>query len=198
MATAAEINVLLKLKDELSKQMSTIANNTKSYMSNVSDSLKIASVAIVGFGVGIAAVAKKALDSANESEKAEARLTQLAIQASHATMQQVEALKQHASALQNLGVVEGDTIMIGQGQLATFALTSDSIQKLTPALLDMAVANKGVNVSEEDMINLGNMVGKVMQGQVGALSRVGVTFSETQEKMLKFGKGREWIRNNLL
>lgn len=189
--TAAEINVLLKLKDQMTKELSGFSKNFKKTMDNAAGMSKAVSVGVAAIGASLVLVGKKALEAANIQEAAEARLTQLATQAAGATLAQVEALKAHASALQDIGVVGDEVTMIGQGQLATFALQYDSIKTLTPAMLDMAVANKGVNVGQEDMINIGNMVGKVMQGQIGALSRLGVTFSEEQEKVLKFGTEQE-------
>ena len=52
---------------------------------------------------------------------------------------------------------------------------------------NLAVQQNGVNVTSESMRNIGNLMGKVMQGQTAALTRVGITFDDAQEKMLKYG-----------
>ena len=81
--------------------------------------------------------------------------------------------------------------MVGASQLATFQMQSSSIQTLMPALNDLAVATYGVNVSQDQMQQSANLLGKVMMGQTGALTRVGVTFDATQAKILKTGSESE-------
>lgn len=56
-----------------------------------------------------------------------------------------------------------------------------------PAMNNLAVQQNGVNVTSESMVNIGNLMGKVMQGQTSALTRVGITFSDAQAQVLKYG-----------
>jgi phage-related protein len=46
---------------------------------------------------------------------------------------------------------------------------------------------KGHNATAEDMVGVNNLVGKVMTGNVGALTRYGVTLSDNQAELLKQG-----------
>lgn len=140
--------------------------------------------AVVGFG-------KEVAKSAMEQERAENRLNTLMKNVNGTTDEQIESLKALARAQQNLTTIGDEVTMAGQSQLATFQLSADNIAKLTPAFQDLAVATYGANVSQEQMIQSGNLIGKVMQGQVGALSRVGVSFTEAQEKILKTGTEAE-------
>ena len=90
--------------------------------------------------------------------------------------------------IRDRGVIGDEVQLAGAQQLSTFLNTSDALSTLVPAMNNLAVQQNGVNVSSQDAINIGNMMGKVMQGQVGALTRVGVTFTEAQEKVLKYGE----------
>ena len=56
---------------------------------------------------------------------------------------------------------------------------------------NLLAQQKGVNATSEDAVNIGNLMGKVLQGQTGALKRVGISFDENQEKVLKYGTEEE-------
>lgn len=140
--------------------------------------------AVVDFG-------KETVKAAQEQERAENRLNTLLKNVNGTTQEQIDGLKKLAVAQQNLTTIGDEVTIAGQSQLATFQLSADSIAKLTPAFQDLAVATYGANVSQEQMIQSGNLIGKVMQGQVGALSRVGVSFTEVQAEILKTGTETE-------
>lgn len=137
--------------------------------------------------------AVESVRAAQEKEVAEARLAHILQVSTGATQDQINALKQQADALEAVGVVSEDAIMAAQGQLATFDLQAASIQELIPSFLDMVVAEKGVNATTEDVIGLANGLGKVLQGQVGALSKQGFIFDENTEKILKYGTESERV-----
>ena len=56
-----------------------------------------------------------------------------------------------------------------------------------PVMNDMLAQQYGLNASQESAAQIATMMGKVMDGQVGALSRYGYKFTEAQEQILKFG-----------
>ena len=126
-------------------------------------------------------------EAAKAQIAAETRLETLMKNVPGTTEKQIKAIKLYASELQGLTTVGDEVAISGASQLATFQLQADSIAKLMPAMNDLAVGTYGVNVGQEQMIQTGNLVGKVLQGQVGALSRIGITFSKQQEEMLKTG-----------
>jgi len=153
-------------------------------------SLTKKAVGLVAAYAGFSAIKDFLMSSvtaANESANANARLDQLMGNVKGTTLAQIDAVKSYASELQKLTVVEDDVAIAGASQLATFALNGNNIKKLLPAMNDLAVGTYGVNVTQEQVIGSVNLMGKVMQGQVGALSRVGVTFDKTQESILKNG-----------
>jgi len=137
--------------------------------------------------VGAAAFGVTSLSAYNSAMEASAKLKTNLLNVKGATMGQVEALEAQASALQAVGVIEDDVIKAGMSQLATFNLQGKTIQALTPKIADMVAQLKGHNATAEDMVAINNLVGKVMTGNVGALSRYGVTLSEVQKEQLKNG-----------
>lgn len=104
---------------------------------------------------------------------------------------QVESLKTYANALERTGVVADDIIISGMQQLASFNVTSDTVQTLSSGMMDLVAQQKGLNATQGDAVNIANMVGKAMTGQVGALSRVGIIFNEAQGQVLKYGTEQE-------
>jgi len=108
-----------------------------------------------------------------------------------ASPEAIQSIKDLTSAQQRLGVVGDEVQLMGAQQLATFLNSGAALETLIPAMNNLAVQQNGAAVSAEAMTNIGNMMGKAMQGQVGALTRVGVTFTEAQEKVLKYGNEQE-------
>lgn len=184
MASERDLKVVVTAKDEASSKLTKMNQSIQA-------GLKKTAIAAAAMGAALTVAVKKSVDAYMAQERAEKRLEQLTRQTTNATDDQIKSLKEQASALQQIGVIGDEITIFGQSQLATFALQTEAIKLLTPAMNDMAVSIKGVNVTQEDMINVGNMVGKVMGGQVGALSRVGVTFSQAQAEILKTGTEME-------
>lgn len=101
--------------------------------------------------------------------------------------QEIESVQNLMKVQQDLGVINTSVQSAGSQELATYLTKADSLKKLIPVMNDMLAQQYGMNASQEQAINIASMMGKVMDGQVGALSRYGYKFSETQEKILKTG-----------
>jgi len=88
-----------------------------------------------------------------------------------------------SEALQNLTAFGDAQIQSGQAMFATFALTADEIEKLTPRMLDMAAAQEkatGVGLQLEDVAIA---IGKALAvNTLGGLKRTGVVMDEFTEK----------------
>ena len=134
---------------------------------------------------------KDFIGSMNTQLEAEIKLQTVMRQRMDATNAQVKSIKDLASAQQKIGVIGDEVQLAGAQQLATFLNTSTALKELIPAMNNLAVQQNGVNVSAGDMVSIGNMMGKVMQGSTSALTRVGITFTEAQEKALKYGNEEE-------
>lgn len=153
-------------------------------------SLKAYTAAIAGASVAVGALVKVGYDSINaykEQEIAERRLEGVARNVTKATKDEIKALKDLASARQRVTVVGDEVTISGQSQLLTFGMTTKSAMALTSSLQDVAVANYGLEASGDNAIQVANMLGKVYMGQVGALTEVGISLSETQKELIKTG-----------
>ena len=109
---------------------------------------------------------------------------------------QVNMMKNLASEISGYGVVGKTALINGAQQASTYFHQTDAVKTLLPKMADLAVQMHGVNVTNEDMVNIGNMTGKVMTGQVGALRRAGISFTDYQEKVMK--NGTEMEKANML
>lgn len=92
-----------------------------------------------------------------------------------------------AKQLQKVGIITRNVSVAGYQQLATFQLGSKEIGILSGGMADLLAQQKGFNATGEDAVGIANMMGKVMDGNVGALRRVGVSFTKAQEAALKTG-----------
>ena len=104
-----------------------------------------------------------------------------------ASEDQVQSIIRLASEQQKLGVIGDEVQLAGAQELATYLEKKESLEKLLPAMNDMLAQQYGLNASQEQAAQIATMLGKVMDGQVGALSRYGYKFDEAQEKILKNG-----------
>lgn len=174
---------------KIAKSLSGVQSQANSVGSKVSNSFsKIAKVVGTAFSVAmITRFSKECVSAANIQTEAETKLTTVMRQRMSASNKAISSVKNYASALQETGVVGDEVQLAGAQQLSTFLKTDDALKKLMPAMNNLAVQQNGVNVTSESMVNIGNLMGKVMQGQTSALTRVGITFSDAQAQVLKYG-----------
>ena len=100
---------------------------------------------------------------------------------------EIQSIKDLCSAQQQLGVIGDEIQLAGAQELATYLEKKSSLEKLIPVMNDMVAQQYGLNATQEAATNIATMLGKVMDGQVGALSRYGYKFDEAQAQILKFG-----------
>ena len=96
-------------------------------------------------------------------------------------------LSKMATHLQRVGIIGDEITLAGFQQLATFQLSDKEISILAGGMSDLLAQQKGLNATQQDAVGIANLMGKVMDGQVGALRRVGVSFTKNEEKILKTG-----------
>jgi hypothetical protein len=134
---------------------------------------------------------KKLTEAFSVQEQAELRLEVIMRQRMQASEESIQSIKDFASAQQELGVVGDEVQLAGAQQMATFLNEKSSLEALIPAMNNLAVQQNGLNVSQESMVSIGNMMGKAMQGQTAVLQRVDITFTDAQEKVLKYGNEQQ-------
>ena len=122
-----------------------------------------------------------------DQEAAQTRLAVNMRNTMDAREEDIQSILDLVAAQQQLGVVGDEVQLVGAQELATYLSKKESLEQLIPVMNDMLVQQYGLNASQESAQNIATMLGKVMDGQVGALSRYGYKFDEAQEQVLKFG-----------
>lgn len=152
----------------------------------------LAKVAAAAFSVkAVVDFTKAAKEAYTVQEQAEVKLATVMKQRMGATDAMIDSVKELAAQQQKLGVIGDEVQLAGAQQVATYLTETDSIKTLLPAMNDLLAQQQGLNASSGDAVNIANLMGKAMQGQASALRRVGITFSDAEEKVLKYGTESE-------
>lgn len=127
----------------------------------------------------------------NAQAEAETKLAAVMRNTMGARTSEINSIKALASEQQRLGVIGDEVQLAGAQELGTYLTKADNLKKLMPVMNDMVAQQYGLNATQEQATTIATMMGKVMDGQVGALSRYGYKFDEAQEAILKFGTEEE-------
>jgi len=141
--------------------------------------------------IGLAGALGIMVKGSIEAEKSQQRLRQLLLNTGGATSQQVDALLQQAKALEKVGVVSKENIVLTQSQLATFDLQGSTISKLTPAILDYVTAEKGAAASADDFKSMTNGLAQALNGNFASLTKTGFVLSDNDKKLISSGTESE-------
>ena len=176
------------IKSKLAGVQASSKQTQQSFNSFTSGLKKLGVTIAATFGVReIGRFFTSSLKGVIELEAAQNRLRKILITTGGATNSQVDSLLKQAEALEKLGVVTKDNIIVAQSQLATFDLTSDTIEKLTPAILDYVTAEKGAAASAEDFKSMTNGLAQALQGNFASLTKTGFVLDEATKKQIKSG-----------
>lgn len=200
---AKTIGVLLSLKDQfttplqkatksvktMDRQLEKAGNQIKAFGNKVKSGMKtVAKWGAIGFSAltaGAVLFAKQSIDVAKDQVRIEKLLETTMKRTSNASKEQIQAIKDEASALQNVGIVGDEVALAGANQLAVYGLRSDQIKKLMPNLNDMIAKEKGLNGTQEDAVAMADVIGKAMNGKTKGLLKYGVSLTAAEEKLLK-------------
>lgn len=142
-------------------------------------------------GAAMVAAGRKLLELNSTQEGAERKLIEIYKTRMGVDKKAAKSTMGLASALQKQGVIGDEVTLSGAQMLATYAKTPATVNKLLPSMTNLLVQMKGYDATADDATNVAKMFGKVMTGQTGALKRAGITFTEAQEKVLKYGTEEE-------
>ena len=173
------------------KAGTTVSKNMGQRISAVGKSFIAGGAIATAISAPIIRGIKDSLAAYEQQETAETKLEEIYKSRMGVSKKAAQATMEVASALQKEGVIGDEVTLSGAQQLATFAKYPGTVDTLLPAMDNLLAQQKGVNATSEDAVNIGNLMGKVMQGQTGALKRVGVSFTDAQEKVLKYGTEEE-------
>ena len=185
----ADFSAITKQAEKASASMKSMSSAFSSAAGVMKRAFGAAGIALsIGAVISAAKDAKAAYDAQAE---AEAKLAQVMRNTMNASSAEVKAIKELTSAEQALGVVGDEVQLAGAQELATYLTQTASLKKLIPVMNDMVAQQYGYKASAEQATNIATMLGKVMEGQTGALSRYGYYFDEAQKKILKYGTEAE-------
>lgn len=152
-------------------------------LSNVSTMGRNAMDAIQGLGAAM----QPFIDKANNAVVVQTKLKTIMEQRMKATQGDVASINKLVSAQTSLGIV-GDTVQrAGLQQVATFASHKETLETLLPAMNNLIAQQKGLNATSEDAVTIANMMGKALMGNSGAMTRVGITLTDAQKKIIQTG-----------
>ena len=179
MASQSEIGILVTLKDEASAAFKNLAGNFSSALDGAKTASFAFGGAIAGVGVGLFAAAREAADA----EKVHRQLEAVLKSTGNAAGLFKDDIEDQATALSKLTNYDNEAVLSAQNLLLTFTNIKGPIfQQATSTLLDMATA-MGTDV-KGSAIQLGKALNNPIDG-ISALTRVGVTFSDEQKKVIE-------------
>lgn len=192
----ADFSSITKQANKAKASMSSMkagVTRSCSAMKTAASSMKstFAALGITLSGVALISFAKSAREAYQIQIEGETKLATVMRQRMGASAKEIQQIKDLCSAQQALGVIGDEVQLSGAQQLATFLKQTSSLSTLIPAMNNLIAQQKGLNATTEKAYMVGNMMGKAMQGQATALRRVGITFSESEEKVLKYGNEQQ-------
>lgn len=173
------------------QQVLAVGNAFKSAGSKISSAGRSITTSVSVYGMAGVYAGKKLIDMSQQQAQAEQKLTEIYKTRMGATSGAAQATMDLASSLQKQGVVGDEVALSFAQQMATYSSAPSTVNKLMPAFENLLVQQKGLNGTQEDAVGLANMFGKAMMGQTGALKKAGISFTDAQEEVLKYGTEEE-------
>lgn len=152
------------------------------FSNGIKKAAKVAAVAITAVAAGAVAFGTSAVKSFMDSQNALAQLNAVLKSTKGAAGVSAKALEDQASALQKVTTFSDEAIMSAQSMLLTFTnVRKEMFTRAIPTILDMSQA-LGQDL-KSSAIQLGKALNDPIRG-VTALRRVGVSFTEEQQKQI--------------
>lgn len=174
--------------------LSNSASNFGNTMQGTLNKLKVMAGAVMGFFAisKIKDFVGQTTEAAEQELAAQTKLTNALKNNANIRAKGTEAYKKiaddlikTASDIQQKGII-GDEVLVGGMQtLGNMGFDDSVIKKMTPIIADLAVQQKGYNVTITDTENIAKGLGRALAGNAGALSRMGVVLNDNQKKAMK-------------
>jgi len=193
---ATDINILIKATDQASpalkkvegelKDVGTQAKSSSSALSGIGNVMKAGlTTALIGTAAAVGGLVfafKDSLGAAKESIEAHKQLEQVIKSTGGAAGVTAEQANDLAGSLANMTNFQDDAIISGENLLLTFTgIGKDVFPRATETMLDMSQA-LGQDLSSS-AVQLGKALNDPINGMT-ALSRVGVSFTDSQKEMI--------------
>lgn len=184
--TSSTLEILLRLKDEASAGIKTATGSLQKMQSNLEPATAASKAFAVGLAaVGVASVAAGAymVGQARESVAVQKQLEAVLLSTHGAAGLFIKDLNDQATALSKMTNYTDDAVNSAQAMLLTFTNVKGPIfQEAIGTILDMSTA-LGQDL-KSSAIQLGKALNDPIDG-VNALRRVGVSFSQEQQDVIK-------------
>lgn len=173
------------------QQALAVGNAFKAAGSKISAAGRSITTSVSVYGMAGIYAGSKLIEMSEKQAQAEQKLAEIYKTRMGVGKQAVASTLQLATAQQKAGVVGDEVQLAAAQQLATYAKYPSTVNTMLPAINNLLVQQKGLNATQEDATALANLFGKAMMGQTGALKRAGISFTEAQEQVLKYGTEEE-------
>ena len=146
---------------------------------------------IVGVISSVTGKMQEFADANKAQQVAENQLAQVMRNTMGASQEEIDSIKELASAQQQLGVIGDEVQLAGAKELGVHLQKADTMKDLLPVMNDYIAKNYGLDASQESAASAGALLGKAMEGNVAMLERSGIKFSEAQKKIMETGTEEE-------
>lgn len=171
-------------------QLNQTANGTESLFHRIGDAaFKLNS--IVGAISSVTGKMQEFADANKAQQVVENQLAQVMRNTMGASQEEIDTIKELASAQQQLGVIGDEVQLAGAKELGVHLKKADTMKQLLPVMNDYIAKSYGMDASQESAASAGALLGKAMEGNVEALQRSGIQFSEAQKKIMETGTEEE-------
>lgn len=172
-------------------RLTALSNQFKQVGSKLTSLGRTLTSTVSVYGAAAVYAGKKLIEMSEKQAQAEQKLIEIYRTRMGVDEKAAQSTIKLAAAQQKLGVVGDEVQLAGAQQLATYASMPETVNTLLPAMNNLLVQQKGLNGTQEDATSLANLFGKALMGNTGALKRAGITFTDAQAEVMKFGTEEE-------
>ncbi len=138
---------------------------------------------------------KKSQDAFKIANEAQMKLTSAMRSNLNATNETIEAIMKLTNVEQALGVVEDDVQKAGLAMLSTFVKSTDSLEKMLPAMNNLIAFQYGMESTVESANAVAKAMGRAIgTGELTSLTRMGVVFDEATQEAFKLANETEKVK----
>lgn len=190
-------NSMIKGAGQFENRLSRLTKKSQGFGSCIQGTMQKFNMMMNGF-VGFFAFSKlkqyadSATSAAERQLAAEQKLTQVLKNNASIRMRGTDEylkvsrdLFNFASKMQQKGILGDEVILGGMQTLGSMGFDEKVIKKMTPIIADLAVQQKGYNVTIQDTEQIAKGLGRALAGNAGALGRMGIILDKTQKKQLE-------------
>jgi hypothetical protein len=181
----------LKWSKQATQALGAVETKTKQLDSTTTGAFKSIGMSLstlIAGAVSFAALQRVVSFASREFKEAEASsllLSNAMSKVGGASAGSIRALTNQATALSTVTKYDDDLIIKAQALILRFSGSAEATKRLTEVTLDLSSA-LSIDLSQASML-----IAKAMGGNTVLLGRYGITFTEAEDKVIKFGTANE-------